>query len=66
MPNFALLCQLFNLRTAEVVLPKMDEMEKVHRCQILNLEDVEVRSNPEANTPLFCHFCLSRVFHLGK
>lgn len=38
----------FYLRSAEVVLAEMDEMEKIHRCQILNLEDVEVRSNPEA------------------
>uniref|UniRef100_A0A803VAA1 ATPase family AAA domain-containing protein 2 n=1 Tax=Ficedula albicollis TaxID=59894 RepID=A0A803VAA1_FICAL len=51
--------------TAEAVLQKMDDMEKMRRRRRMgDLE--EFHDTEEVDTNLFCWFCISRVFHIGK
>lgn len=51
--------------TAEAVLQKMDDMEKMRRRQRMgNLE--EFPDTEEVDTDLFCWFCIIRVFHIEK
>ncbi|KFO65847.1 ATPase family AAA domain-containing protein 2, partial [Corvus brachyrhynchos] len=51
--------------TAEAVLQKMDDMEKMRRRRRMgDLE--EFHDTEEVDTNLFCCFCINRVFHIGK
>jgi len=55
----------FYLSTAEAVLQKMDDMEKMRRRQMM--EDLGVfHDAEEVNTNLFYYFCINSVFHIGK
>lgn len=48
--------------TAEAVLQKMDDMEKMRRRRRMgDLE--EFHDTEEVDTDLFCWFCISRVIH---
>lgn len=48
----------FCLSTAEAVLQKMDDMEKMRRRHKKGLEDFGVFNNAEVNTHLFYGFCI--------
>lgn len=51
--------------TAEAVLQKMDDMEKMRRRRRMgDLE--EFHDTEEVDTNLFCWFCISRVFNIGR
>ncbi|NXW86065.1 ATAD2 protein, partial [Alopecoenas beccarii] len=51
--------------TAEAVLQKMDDMEKMRRRRMM--EDLGVfHDAEEVDTNLFDNFCISSVFHIGK
>uniref|UniRef100_A0A8B9NQV1 ATPase family AAA domain-containing protein 2 n=1 Tax=Accipiter nisus TaxID=211598 RepID=A0A8B9NQV1_9AVES len=50
--------------TAEAVLQKMDDMEKMRRRRMM--EDLGVFDDPEVDTNLLYYFCISSVFHIGK
>lgn len=64
LPIFALTCQLFYLSTAEAVLQKMDDMEKMRRRRMM--EDLGVFHDAEVDINLFYCSCISNVFHRGK
>lgn len=49
--------------TAEAVLQKMDDMEKMRRRRMM--EDLGV-FHDVGDTNLFYSFCISSVFHIGK
>uniref|UniRef100_A0A8C0B1C9 ATPase family AAA domain-containing protein 2 n=1 Tax=Buteo japonicus TaxID=224669 RepID=A0A8C0B1C9_9AVES len=50
--------------TAEAVLQKMDDMEKMRRRRMM--EDLGVFHDPEVDTNLLYYFCISSVFHIVK
>lgn len=54
----------FYLSTAEAVLQKMDDMEKMRRRRMM--EGLGVFHDPEVDTNLLYYFCISSVFHIGK
>lgn len=55
----------FYVSTAEAVLQKMDDMEKM--CRRRMMEDLGVFRDTDVDTDLFhCAFVLSIVFHVGK